>query len=233
MLMNHYPIKIYNSTTMFKDIFSTNLYIQNLIEKIHIIDICVKKSIISLKPWIGMINSLNCNTTYLYYYKSLNMNLLITTPNVEITNIPTGTINNKLYSSILNNYVYNVEINTISLYSDTAISYIIYFFIGILMLKIIIKLFHFIKIKLNNYNINKALKNIKFKDDYVYKNCTICLEEFELKSNVIILQCDHIYHRKCIFDWINLKNDTKTVKCPNCNRYIYLNNYPDMMESLI
>jgi hypothetical protein len=49
-------------------------------------------------------------------------------------------------------------------------------------------------------------------DSFDYRNCTICLEDFELNSDVSILNCNHIYHKECIWEWINLKNDIKLNK---------------------
>ena len=48
--------------------------------------------------------------------------------------------------------------------------------------------------------------------------CSICLEEFNKKSKVSITSCKHVFHYKCIYDWLykNIKNP----KCPNCNHEI-------------
>ena len=44
------------------------------------------------------------------------------------------------------------------------------------------------------------------------KKCSICLEDFELGTNIIYLPCFHYYHAKCIETWV--KNSDK---CPLCN----------------
>lgn len=55
----------------------------------------------------------------------------------------------------------------------------------------------------------------------VYKNnCTICLEDFNLKSNVVVLECKHIFHFECLKDWL-IKNILHP-KCPNCNYDVVL-----------
>lgn len=45
--------------------------------------------------------------------------------------------------------------------------------------------------------------------------CTICLEDFDVKSNVSTLLCKHVFHFECIVDWI--KKQKGDLKCPNCN----------------
>ena len=44
------------------------------------------------------------------------------------------------------------------------------------------------------------------------KSCSICLENFELGTNIIYLPCFHYYHAQCIETWV--KNSDK---CPLCN----------------
>ena len=48
--------------------------------------------------------------------------------------------------------------------------------------------------------------------------CSICLGEFKKKSKVSITSCKHVFHYKCIHDWLykNIRNP----KCPNCNNEI-------------
>ena len=46
--------------------------------------------------------------------------------------------------------------------------------------------------------------------------CTICIEDFkENKSKVSITPCNHIFHYKCLSNWL-IKNVINP-KCPNCN----------------
>ena len=51
-----------------------------------------------------------------------------------------------------------------------------------------------------------------------WRGCSICLAEFKKKSKVSITSCKHVFHYKCIHDWLykNIKNP----KCPNCNHEI-------------
>ena len=46
--------------------------------------------------------------------------------------------------------------------------------------------------------------------------CTICLEDFkDGKSNVTLTPCQHVFHFKCLSNWL-MKN-VLNPKCPNCN----------------
>ena len=80
--------------------------------------------------------------------------------------------------------------------------------------------------EINTQKIEKLLKTtlapIKYnkylgiKDGNPSLICTICIEEFkEEKSKVCITPCQHVFHFKCLKDWL-LKN-VLTPKCPNCN----------------
>ncbi|MBG02262.1 MAG: hypothetical protein CL470_08335 [Acidimicrobiaceae bacterium] len=41
--------------------------------------------------------------------------------------------------------------------------------------------------------------------------CSICLEDFQQKEKIIILECYHYYHSKCITEWLESNNS-----CPLC-----------------
>jgi hypothetical protein len=60
-------------------------------------------------------------------------------------------------------------------------------------------------------------------DNYCARNsiikatdCTICLDDFEKDSNVLITKCKHLFHKDCCDTW--LKN--YSVKCPICKSKI-------------
>lgn len=56
-------------------------------------------------------------------------------------------------------------------------------------------------------------KNLGLKDG---NTCTICIEDFKDKrSRVSITPCKHIFHFKCLSNW--LINNSINPKCPNCN----------------
>ena len=75
-------------------------------------------------------------------------------------------------------------------------------------------------------NRNKNRNRIKIKSDFeVYKynstlstfnECSICIEHFADKEDVIKLECGHIFHKDCILEWFNKKKYTN-LECPNCN----------------
>ena len=47
-------------------------------------------------------------------------------------------------------------------------------------------------------------------------NCTICLDNFTIgKCKVILTPCKHVFHKKCLSNWLH-KNKTHPI-CPNCN----------------
>ena len=52
-------------------------------------------------------------------------------------------------------------------------------------------------------------------DEKGFNGCTICLKKYrDNLSKIIILPCNHIFHYKCLYDW--LINNSHW-KCPNCN----------------
>ena len=65
-----------------------------------------------------------------------------------------------------------------------------------------------IKLKNNNNQILKIKKIIK-------PTCSICLEEIELKDAVKVKVCGHIFHKNCITQWVDLRNN-----CPMCRTVI-------------
>ena len=47
-------------------------------------------------------------------------------------------------------------------------------------------------------------------------NCTICLDNFTIgKCKVILTPCKHVFHKKCLSNWLH-KNKAHPI-CPNCN----------------
>ena len=45
--------------------------------------------------------------------------------------------------------------------------------------------------------------------------CIICLEQMLVDHKVKILDCGHMYHYRCINEWINKK---KEINCPLCSK---------------
>ena len=48
-------------------------------------------------------------------------------------------------------------------------------------------------------------------------NCSICLEDYIIGSNIRLLPCNHVYHKHCIDEWLMIKNE-----CPLCRENIIL-----------
>ena len=52
-------------------------------------------------------------------------------------------------------------------------------------------------------------------DDKEYNGCTICLKKYRDNiSKISILPCNHIFHYKCLYDWLI---NNQHWKCPICN----------------
>ena len=102
---------------------------------------------------------------------------------------------------------------------------------------------------MNNYNensenieeINKEKLDILFSKkmaEHYYKSeynqygggCSICLENFKKKSKVSMTPCNHVFHYKCIKDW--LYKNVKNPKCPNCNKEVIVDVQSSINEKI-
>jgi hypothetical protein len=92
---------------------------------------------------------------------------------------------------------------------------------------------------INNTNLEKKLfpcnvvkdiyKNIPLESKHNTENkvnCTICIEEFNNEDECIKLNCNHIFHSKCIIETIMYNNNFNTStnkwrsQCPLCRDFI-------------
>ena len=48
------------------------------------------------------------------------------------------------------------------------------------------------------------------------KDCIICLLQFMEGNDIILLNCNHIYHSNCLKIWLSMRN----MVCPTCKRII-------------
>jgi len=59
----------------------------------------------------------------------------------------------------------------------------------------------------------KKLKTTIFKNtEKIYNQCSICMDNFKDNDKIIILGCNHYYHKKCICKWFKKYNNF----CPIC-----------------
>lgn len=58
--------------------------------------------------------------------------------------------------------------------------------------------------ELQNYDIGNFCTN---------NLCSICLNEFTLSTEIYVISCNHLFHKKCIGEWINKKKN-----CPLCRK---------------
>lgn len=55
--------------------------------------------------------------------------------------------------------------------------------------------------------------------DFGQDSCVICIEKFANREKVCALQCQHLFHRRCIANWLKDK-DKPNMNCPVCNKNI-------------
>ena len=67
---------------------------------------------------------------------------------------------------------------------------------------------NFIIYKLNIRRLNST-------DDLLLDECSICLEKYKKKDQIIDLECNHVFHKECIKLWLNKNNS-----CPQCRENI-------------
>ena len=118
------------------------------------------------------------------------------------------------------------EIYQIIISSNFDISNSIYILLFIILnLYTILTTYSITKITLkdiikNSFNIDNKIKIIKFidfkKDDDIL--CPICYDDYTPLDNDIckLIQCKHIYHKKCIKEWY--RKSEKFI-CPICQKF--------------
>jgi hypothetical protein len=92
------------------------------------------------------------------------------------------------------------------------------------------------EIKEKNINVINQLFSTRFKpkkysdniNEFKIATCSICLENFE-GTEVCVLDCKHIFHSKCIKDW--LIKDSLKPKCPVCNDVVLEHQYKNQQVS--
>jgi len=59
------------------------------------------------------------------------------------------------------------------------------------------------------------IQSLKWNMDMNNEDCTICLEHFNIESNIYEFKCGHYFHTNCVTTWLSIK-DT----CPICRYQI-------------
>ena len=68
-----------------------------------------------------------------------------------------------------------------------------------------------------------VIYKMKKNDPHINQECVICLDNYEKETKACCLGCNHIYHKKCIEDWLVLKPI-----CPLC-QYEVLERFDDIL----
>lgn len=81
-------------------------------------------------------------------------------------------------------------------------------------------------IKLISINdINEKFFN-SFSKSYKSDICSICLENIEVRQQTCNLDCNHIFHKKCLKKYLN--KNLMNFSCPNCKK-CYNNKIKDLI----
>ncbi|KAI0566617.1 hypothetical protein FGB62_7g450 [Gracilaria domingensis] len=49
--------------------------------------------------------------------------------------------------------------------------------------------------------------------EHMSMDCHICLERFEYGASLVMLSCDHVYHKHCIHTWLKQKRSCPICRC--------------------
>ena len=140
-----------------------------------------------------------------------------------------------LFFCLNNNQIFSKKIRFLSnqennISKETKIYFICSILLIIIIIILIFGIYKSIKIKKKNENktnlneidskkknflIKNKFKSFIFCNDFLFKNCCICLQNFiENKCNIFMSPCGHIFHKYCLKKYFltNIKNNT----CPVC-----------------
>jgi hypothetical protein len=54
---------------------------------------------------------------------------------------------------------------------------------------------------------------VSYSSEVMNETCSICLDDYELKEKLMLLNCNHAFHERCISKWFK-----ENAKCPLCNK---------------
>ena len=53
-------------------------------------------------------------------------------------------------------------------------------------------------------------------------NCSICLEDYKKNDKCVKINCQHIFHKKCLYDWFKKQIDkSENLNCPLCRNNLF------------
>ena len=61
----------------------------------------------------------------------------------------------------------------------------------------------------------KSLPTVRFSEKEKETKCSICMGDFRANEELFKLQCGHIYHKKCLKEWLK-----KSIYCPLCKEIL-------------
>ena len=67
---------------------------------------------------------------------------------------------------------------------------------------------------------NRDLKNFLVDKNKFRRECSICLEKYKFGNSLTFLECGHLFHRKCIYEWF-MNSVNYDLKCPVCRTSFY------------
>lgn len=157
----------------------------------------------------------------------MNKDLIVYSDSNNIYNEDLEQTNLKIVSrdenTVPDDYSNNVLNNTDNSYLEKEIDFFDIFFnmlIFFLMVQCFMRFYLFMKsrnargqlqITLNNdYNFNRII----LKDEFENDTCSICLDELYSDENgddIIQIKCNHMFHKKCLDEWIEHQKN-----CPLC-----------------
>ena len=124
--------------------------------------------------------------------------------------------NNNYDGENSHNYIYN---NTIYQGEPVLPAYFLMMIIcigcGLNTYKLINHLTKRCVIYIKKYRNLKSITITSDDEENLLNDCPICLEQYIKKDKIIELSCNHIFHKKCIKEWIKDNNT-----CPQCRENI-------------
>ena len=61
----------------------------------------------------------------------------------------------------------------------------------------------------------KNIPTVRFTEKETEEECSICLGDFKARDKLFELRCGHLYHQKCLKDWLK-----KSTRCPLCKEIL-------------